>query len=149
MVSFLSFNGEFIEQNSEPAYAPFKTYAPSNTNELSINDKLTDLWTSFSELQRGFQLKLMKRMKQLKESISFSIVLLIMLISVGYGIIHALGPGHGKLLISSYYLNRESKILSAVKIGAIVAFTHSGLALIIGLLFGLLRVIIVQKCEIS
>ena len=54
-----------------------------------------------------------------------------------YGVVHALGPGHGKMLVSAYFLDTKGTLFRALRMGAIVAATHCGSALILGSIFGL------------
>ena len=45
-----------------------------------------------------------------------------------FGAVHALMPGHGKIVLVSYHLGKPSKGLAAFTNGAILALTHVGLA---------------------
>ncbi len=56
-------------------------------------------------------------------------------ISFLYGIVHAAGPGHGKVVISSYLVANESRLRRGVAIAFIAAFAQAVVAIgIIGLL---------------
>jgi ABC-type nickel/cobalt efflux system permease component RcnA len=46
------------------------------------------------------------------------------LVSLGYGIVHAVGPGHGKVVSFSYCLTEKRKPVRGVVFGIIVAFTQ-------------------------
>jgi ABC-type nickel/cobalt efflux system permease component RcnA len=45
-----------------------------------------------------------------------------------FGAVHALMPGHGKIVLVFYHLGKPSKALAAFTNGAILALTHVGLA---------------------
>jgi nickel/cobalt transporter (NicO) family protein len=45
-----------------------------------------------------------------------------------FGAVHALMPGHGKLVLVSYHLTQRSKLTGAFLNGAMLALTHVGLA---------------------
>ena len=45
-----------------------------------------------------------------------------------FGAVHALMPGHGKIVLVSYHLGKRSNGMAAFTNGAIVALTHVGLA---------------------
>ena len=51
-----------------------------------------------------------------------------LLIGVGlaflYGVIHALGPGHGKLVVASYFLARDARIMRGLLMGLQIAVCH-------------------------
>jgi len=48
-----------------------------------------------------------------------------LLFSFIYGIIHALGPGHGKSIVCSYFLNQPGKYFHGIMMGNCCAFVHS------------------------
>ena len=45
-----------------------------------------------------------------------------------FGALHALMPGHGKIVLISYHVGQRSKLLGAFLNGAVLALTHVGLA---------------------
>jgi len=51
--------------------------------------------------------------------------LLIIAIAFIYGVIHAVGPGHGKAVVASYFLAQKRKVSSAFKMGYSVAIIHT------------------------
>lgn len=67
-----------------------------------------------------------KKMKHLKDNPSISVILLTMLAAIGYGIIHTLGPGHGKLVVASYFLTQDAKFWHGVRVGVLSSLTHVG-----------------------
>ena len=56
------------------------------------------------------------------------VVWIAMATAVLFGALHALMPGHGKLVLVSYHLGKPSKGVAAFGNGAILALTHVGLA---------------------
>ncbi len=58
----------------------------------------------------------------------------LMLFSLGYGIIHALGPGHGKALVSSYFLASNRDVKKAFFISVMIGIVHTFSALILTLI---------------
>lgn len=60
----------------------------------------------------------------------------ILAISFLYGLIHALGPGHGKVVIAGYFLAKGKKIADAFKAGFLTAVIHTFSALlVVGVLY--------------
>jgi len=55
----------------------------------------------------------------------------ILAVSFLYGLIHALGPGHGKMIIASYFLVKGAKIKEAFKAGFLTSIIHTISALVI------------------
>lgn len=48
-----------------------------------------------------------------------------------FGAVHALMPGHGKIVLISYHLGQPSSPTAAFTNGAILALTHIGLAVVL------------------
>lgn len=65
-----------------------------------------------------------------------------LLIGIGlaflYGVVHALGPGHGKLVVVSYFLSREARIGRGLLMGLQIAVFHVISAIIVVALADLL-----------
>jgi len=49
----------------------------------------------------------------------------ILAVSFLYGLIHALGPGHGKMVIASYFLIKGAKTQEALKAGFLTSIIHT------------------------
>ncbi|MBG0778225.1 MAG: high-affinity nickel-transporter [Desulfovibrionaceae bacterium] len=49
---------------------------------------------------------------------------LFLLCAFGYGVVHALGPGHGKLFAASYFLHRPGGLRQALAYGNLAMLTH-------------------------
>ena len=64
------------------------------------------------------------------ESGDVTVYLIILAISFLYGLIHALGPGHGKMVIASYFLARDSNKIDAIKAGFLTSIIHTISALL-------------------
>ena len=45
-----------------------------------------------------------------------------------YGIVHAMGPGHGKAVVCSYFLSRPGSFLAGAVMGNVITFVHMGSA---------------------
>jgi nickel/cobalt transporter (NicO) family protein len=58
-------------------------------------------------------------------------------IALVYGIIHALGPGHGKALVGLYFLKEGGSYQKALKMGYLIALVHalSALGLTLGIYY--------------
>ena len=68
-----------------------------------------------------------KYMKKMKESPTISNILLLCLAGFIYGIIHTIGPGHGKMVVATYFLSADKpKIINGVMLGTKMAIFHVG-----------------------
>ena len=46
------------------------------------------------------------------------------LLAFAYGVLHALGPGHGKVFVVSYFLSRDAQIMRGLLMGLQIAAFH-------------------------
>ena len=46
------------------------------------------------------------------------------LLALAYGVLHALGPGHGKVIVVSYFLSRDAQIMRGFLMGLQIAVCH-------------------------
>jgi len=60
--------------------------------------------------------------------------LLFLILSFVYGVIHALGPGHGKSIVFSYFLSRPGRYVHGMLMGNLITFVHvfSAVAIVLG-----------------
>jgi nickel/cobalt transporter (NicO) family protein len=78
----------------------------------------------FVRLQRDVNRALSDGVVALKDGQSSSAVLVAMMIAFAYGVLHAIGPGHGKAVILGYFLARDGSVWRGVRMGAQIALLH-------------------------
>jgi ABC-type nickel/cobalt efflux system permease component RcnA len=64
--------------------------------------------------------------------LTFTVVLLMLIVAMGFGAVHALEPGHGKTIVAAYFVGTNGRAAHAALLGLIVAATHSVGVLVIG-----------------
>lgn len=64
-------------------------------------------------------------LKDIKENNSIISYFWLLLFSFAYGVIHAIGPGHGKTLVSSYFINQNKSYIKAFSISAMIGIVHT------------------------
>jgi nickel/cobalt exporter len=66
-------------------------------------------------------------------------VAMVLLLSLGYGVVHAAGPGHGKAVVASLFLGREARIVRGIGVGFLISFLQivSSIAVVALLALGL------------
>ena len=69
-----------------------------------------------------------------RDTITFPVVLVMLLVALGFGAVHALEPGHGKTIVAAYFVGARGTALHSAALGLIVAVTHSLGVLAIGAL---------------
>lgn len=85
--------------------------------------------------QASLQRDLSAAVRQLKSAESTAPLVTLVLLAFFYGIFHAAGPGHGKVVISSYLLAREDRIKQGVKLAVLSSFVQALSAIaLVGLL---------------
>lgn len=59
------------------------------------------------------------------------------LVSLLYGVFHALGPGHGKTIVSTFFLSKNAKLRHSLIAGYLIALVHavSALTIVLALFF--------------
>lgn len=76
---------------------------------------------NLNEIKDELQLTL----KDIKENNSISAYFWLLLFSFLYGIVHAIGPGHGKSLVASYFVNQDKSYIKAFSISAMIGVVHT------------------------
>ncbi len=95
--------------------------------------------------QQEFQSIIASNFREIKDENSLTSVMTILGISLIYGIIHALGPGHGKALVAGYFLGNNHSYKKAFKIGYLISFIHALSALSITFFVYYLLTVIFSK----
>ncbi len=93
---------------------------------------LSSLAISFAEANRYFNTELSSHFRAIDDG-NVAPMLLIFLLSFGYGVVHAIGPGHGKALVAGYLLANPSKRAHVFQIGFLIAIVHALSALVVTL----------------
>jgi nickel/cobalt transporter (NicO) family protein len=124
---------------TEVAPAPPSAFAPPTAAPFQAPGPLGRLFAWVLDQQQSLQRMLATSVKGLKTEHPMGGALTLAALSFAYGILHAVGPGHGKTIISSYVVANEE----TVRRGVIISFIAAGLqaltavALVGLLLFGL------------
>lgn len=90
--------------------------------------------TRFVDLLRQFDTTINMTLREIVTDFSFATLVLLMGVSIIYGILHSLGPGHGKALVASYFFKEEHPLRKSMILAAIVSLVHTGTAIILSYL---------------
>lgn len=121
---FLSFNEGGVAQQKSP-FGVTAPQAPTPVGGGFLRENLSWIY----EQQAAFYKKLTGIVKDAKED--GSAVWLLMGFSFLYGIFHAAGPGHGKVVISSYVLANEQSAKRGMIISFLAAFMQGVVAVVL------------------
>ena len=86
---------------------------------------LNTLLHHITKYQQEFQSIIASNFRAIKEENSLLSIATILGISLIYGIVHALGSGHGKALVAGYFLGNNHSYKKAFKMGYLISFIHA------------------------
>ena len=116
---------------------PFRPQAPESTSEKAIQPERADD-SPHGSVKRSYgswlmrialmQQKLKQKMTQwvvaFKRGETIQPLLMLLLIALGYGAVHAAGPGHGKAVATSYILSCDPSLPNGLLFGSLIALFH-------------------------
>ncbi len=152
---------ENLEKDEESFDNPFTSeegIATENSSEADTKpgikptekkEKAPPFWYKFNfgkkyvtTLQKNLNEKISGLVNDFKNNMTFMKAFLIFFFSFIYAILHSAGPGHGKLILGTYFLtnDQKSKKSDAAVAGLIVSLTHNGMAVLLsGVLYLLIH----------
>ena len=89
-----------------------------------VGDFLTDF-------QRRANAEVAFHMNAIERGENLGAFLLALAVAFAYGAVHALGPGHGKFVVVSYFLGREARVMRGVVMAIQIAIVHVIAAVVI------------------
>jgi len=92
-----------------------------NIEPIKTNSFLEEL----SQQLKIYKEKIQTLLSDIKQNNSISSYLWLLFFSFIYGILHALGPGHGKSLVGSYFLSQNRSVLKAFNISLLIGIVHT------------------------
>lgn len=130
-------------QVRDPAKTPFaapadpgvrKPVRPANT-EQSFWQRI---WAPVVAAQDELHRSLANAVARIKSADPISATLFLATISFVYGVLHAAGPGHGKMVISSYVLANERTVRRGILLSFMSAFVQAAVAIAFVLVLSLI-----------
>jgi nickel/cobalt transporter (NicO) family protein len=101
---------------------------------------LRGLLSEVNRRQRQLNQALSRELRQLREGDVGRAAPAVAWIAFLYGVLHAVGPGHGKLVISSLFVARDVRLRTAIGISGLVSFLQTasaiGIVSVVSLLLG-------------
>lgn len=88
------------------------------------------MWEWLVSSQKTLREKISSQVSRLQNGNSSSLGIFLLVCFI-YGIIHAIGPGHGKTIVASYFIARRGKLLQGVGLGTSITFIHTLSAVIL------------------
>lgn len=100
---------------------------------LLFSDSVADLARFSSEYQRRIQQTLSGSLRDIKAGSGSAALWTLATVCFAYGVVHTLGPGHGKAVVVAYFLDssRPRGWIEGIFAGSWIAFTHTVAALLL------------------
>jgi nickel/cobalt transporter (NicO) family protein len=100
---------------------------------LVFSDSVAELARFSAEYQRRIQQTLSGSLRDIKAGSGSLALWTLATVCFGYGVVHTLGPGHGKAVVVAYFLDstRPRAWIEGIFAGAWIAFTHTLAALLL------------------
>lgn len=95
--------------------------------EASLNSRML-------EIMRELNSNINNLIREMGTDFNLTVFAVLVAVSFVYGVVHALGPGHGKAIIASFFFKEEQPLKKSVLMSLIVSFTHTGSAIILSFL---------------
>ena len=74
--------------------------------------------------QRETNRMIAEHMRAIRDGETSTPLVIGLLLAFAYGVVHALGPGHGKVVVVSYFLSRDAQIMRGFLMGLQIAIFH-------------------------
>lgn len=124
---------------------PFQTEARDNPfiskkapkKEVKLPTIASKVFANIMFWQHKLNIKLTEQVKRLKEDRSLKALFTLIFVSFLYGVIHAAGPGHGKVVVFSYFISRRLRAKKGILLGNLISLFHavSGVIIVLTLYF--------------
>jgi len=109
--------------STSEAQNPF--LAPKNKEQIQQEPApAASLIAKIAILQQKIKQHMAGLVRQIRNGGRITPLLTLMMIALGYGVVHAAGPGHGKVLAMSYILSRNPSISGGLIFGTLIALFH-------------------------
>jgi ABC-type nickel/cobalt efflux system permease component RcnA len=118
---------------------PFMEGRPAEANSFAMSLFATPFMHEVMEWQRRIHEMMTDNISALQGGQSLAALWWLLLVSFGYGVFHVLAPGHGKVIVASYFLGNKAHWLEGVWAGLIMAVGHTitAIAIVVVLYFAL------------
>lgn len=103
------------------------------TGALVFSDGVAELARFSADYQRRIQQSLSTSLRDIKSGSGSLALWTLIAVCFGYGVVHTLGPGHGKAVVVAYFLDskRPRAWIEGIFAGSWIAFTHTLAALLL------------------
>ena len=116
------------ETAAEPAFT--KSAVVPTVSPKKATEKKRSIYTVIAEEQKVLREKLTAAISAMKSG-DWDAIWKFLAICLVYGMLHALGPGHGKSIVVGYFIARRGRWRQGIALGAGITVTHTMSAVIL------------------
>ncbi len=99
-----------------------------------MEEKIPELRNIFIEILRWSDDNINELIRGLISGFNLSSLFILIGLSFLYGILHSIGPGHGKSLVASFFLKEKRPLRKSLVLSMIISIIHTGSAIILSFL---------------
>lgn len=130
----------FGARSAPPQEAPASVQDEAPSKPLiALPAPMRAVFRQVADWQRALNRFLSGKLRESSEDGSWLAALTVLLASFLYGVLHAAGPGHGKMVVASYFTAKKAPLKTGILMGGVIALTQAIVA--IGMV-GILSIII-------
>lgn len=126
--------GQPVGASSTNASAPRSALIDAPAHVLDVPRPVRELVGMWLRMQAGWSARIEDFLGQGSRGTSLHAWLILLSLSFAYGVLHAFGPGHGKLVVSTYLGSRRARVADALLLSAWTATVQalSAIGLVLG-----------------
>ena len=113
-----------IGGGDSPAATEVVAPAGDSVSAVAVPEKKLSLYTVIAQEQKVLREKLTAVISAMKAG-DWGVIWKFLAICLVYGMLHALGPGHGKSIVVGYFIARRGRWRQGVALGAGITVTHT------------------------
>jgi ABC-type nickel/cobalt efflux system permease component RcnA len=127
----------FLSVSAGASDNPFIAKKPEEKGGIKLPAVATSVLGKIMIWQHQLNTKLTEQVKKIKDDRSWNTLLPLIFISFFYGVLHAAGPGHGKVVVFSYFISRRSDVKKGIFLGNLISLFHavSGIVIVLTIYF--------------
>ncbi|BDW96770.1 nickel/cobalt efflux system [Thalassospira tepidiphila] len=122
--------GRGAADSTQSSPAPNPDADTAEDSLIALPDWLSDLIGQTVIIQTKLNREITATLREAKDGDSFWPGLVIIALSFGYGVFHAAGPGHGKMITTTYFLSRDAGWKQGVAMGSLIAAVQAVSAIV-------------------
>lgn len=117
------------ESSAERSSSPFGARTAEPEPSFVLPAPVRAVFRQVADWQRDINRYLAGQLRDSSQQGGLSAALTVILASFIYGVLHAAGPGHGKLVVASYFTARQAPLKTGILMGSVIALTQAVVAI--------------------